>query len=175
MLKIKNNRNRRGLTLIEALIWFAIFAAVVAGVFTLYSNSRDKNNAETVNKELATIFANMDGKYGNENTKGLNTDLAMQLGIFPQTLKQYQGLRNIFGGTVSIIGMEPRSYIVLYTKIPSGSVCSNIVRSQRKVGWYYVQSITEVLNYDNNFKISDIPRVCGNNGDEPQVLTFYRN
>lgn len=47
-----NLQNIRALTLIEALIWFAIFAAVVAGVFSLYSNSRDANNASTTNKEL---------------------------------------------------------------------------------------------------------------------------
>ena len=81
--KLKN----QGLTLIEALIWFAIFGAVVAGVFTLYSSSRNASNASIVNKELSTIFSQTEQLYAYEHTQGLTNAVALQLGIVPQSLK----------------------------------------------------------------------------------------
>ena len=83
-MKLNYTSRNIGLTLIEALIWFAIFAAVVAGVFSLYSSSRNASNASTVNKELSTIFSQTEQLFASDDTSALaNNKIALQLGIFP--------------------------------------------------------------------------------------------
>lgn len=125
---IQNKKNLAGLTLIEALIWFAIFAAVVAGVFALYSQSRNSSNASTVNKELSTIFAQTEQLFASEDTAQLTSGgntLAMNLGIYPSSLKTTKGstdVQNVFGGKVTISGQTPSGFTVTYTNIHWGFV-----------------------------------------------------
>lgn len=161
----------KGLTLIEALIWFAIFAAVVAGVFALYSNSRNQNNAETVNKELATIFSQTEMLFSDTSTAVLDEDIGLQLGIFPKSLKvSGTAIKNVFGGKVAIDGVPPSGYTVTYTNIPSGEVCSSIVRTQRSVGW----NVGANISYDSTYDLSKVATACGNNGGPPLTLAFKR-
>lgn len=157
---IQNKKNLAGLTLIEALIWFAIFAAVVAGVFALYSQSRNSSNASTVNKELSTIFAQTEQLFASEDTAQLTSGgntLAMNLGIYPSSLKTTKGstdVQNVFGGKVTISGQTPSGFTVTYTNIPRGEVCANIVKAQKAVGWDSV--IDGNVKYNEDYKISDV-------------------
>lgn len=167
--------------MIEALIWFAIFAAVVAGVFALYSNSRDSNNAATVNKELSTIFSQVENLYATESTSSLNTGMARQLGVFPTSIKSANVVNqsgdinvtmyNVFGGTISVNGIAPSGFTTIYTKVPRGSVCSSIVRSQKAVGWDSANSV----NYDSAYTIGKVGTLCGTNGAGTIDLTFTRS
>ena len=176
-MKIKK-RNNVGLTLIEALIWFAIFAAVVAGVFALYSQSRNSSNASTVNKELSTIFSQTEQLFASEDTAQLTTGgnrLAMNLGIYPSSLKTTKGgdkVQNVFGGEVTIDGQTPSGFSIQYTNIPKGEVCANIVKSQKAVGWDSV--IDGNVKYNEDYKISDVSTNCGSNGSGVISLDFVR-
>lgn len=175
-MKIKK-RNNVGLTLIEALIWFAIFAAVVAGVFALYSQSRNSSNASTVNKELSTIFSQTEQLFASEDTAQLTTGgnrLAMNLGIYPSSLKTTKGgdkVQNVFGGEVKIDGQTPSGFSIEYKNIPKGEVCANIVKSQKAVGWDSVGTV----KYNDGYKISDVSTFCGSNGSGVITLKFARN
>lgn len=175
---IKNKKNLAGLTLIEALIWFAIFAAVVAGVFALYSQSRNSSNASTVNKELSTIFAQTEQLFASEDTAQLTSGgntLAMNLGIYPSSLKTAKGstdVQNVFGGKVTISGQTPSGFTVTYTNIPRGEVCANIVKAQKAVGWDSV--IDGNVKYNEDYKISDVSTSCGSNGSGVISLDFVR-
>ena len=174
-MKIKT-RNNVGLTLIEALIWFAIFAAVVAGVFALYSQSRNSSNASTVNKELSTIFSQTEQLFASEDTAQLTTGgnrLAMNLGIYPSSLKTTKdstNVQNVFGGKVTISGQTPSGFTVTYTNIPRGEVCANIVKSQKAVGWDSVGTV----KYNEDYKISNVSTYCGSNGSGVISWDFLR-
>ena len=174
-MKIKT-RNNVGLTLIEALIWFAIFAAVVAGVFALYSQSRNSSNASTVNKELSTIFAQTEQLFASEDTAQLTSGgnkLAMNLGIYPSSLKTTKGgdtVQNVFGGKVTISGETPSGFTVTYENIPKGEVCANIVKSQKAEEWDSVGTV----KYNDGYKISDVSTYCGSNGSGVISLAFVR-
>lgn len=169
---IKNKKNIAGLTLIEALIWFAIFAAVVAGVFALYSQSRNSSNASTVNKELSTIFSQSEQLFASDDTSELDNELALKLGVFPSSLKVATGgaVQNVFGGDVKITGSGPSGFSIEYTAIPKGEVCANIVKAQKAVGW---DSVGDV-KYDEEYKISKVGTYCGSNGSGMMKLEFIR-
>lgn len=177
-MKLNYQSKNQGLTLIEALIWFAIFAAVVAGVFSLYSNSRDSNNASTVNKELSTIFSQTENLYATESTAGLTNTVGMQLGVFPSSIKSTTTtgaggtttLNNVFGGTITLAGVAPSGFTTVYTKVPKGSVCSSIVRSQKAVGW----DSANTINYNSSYTIAAVGTLCGVSGSGTIDLTFTR-
>lgn len=175
---IKNKKDLAGLTLIEALIWFAIFAAVVAGVFALYSQSRNSSNASTVNKELSTIFAQTEQLFASEDTVQLTSGgnrLALNLGIYPSSLKTTTSgdtVQNVFGGKVSISGESPSGFSVTYTNIPKGEVCANIVKAQKAVGWDSVGD--DDVTYNEKYKISNVSGYCGSNGSGSIDLKFVR-
>ena len=175
-MKLKYTSRNTGLTLIEALIWFAIFAAVVAGVFSLYASSRNASNASTVNKELATIFSQTEQLFASDDTAGLNNTIGLQLGIFPKSLKVVTAgtttttISNVFGGTVTILGETPSKFTVTYTNIPSGEVCSNIVRAQKAVGW----DSGLAVSYGSTYAIKDVAAACGDNGKTAKTLAFVR-
>lgn len=177
-MKLNYKSNNQGLTLIEALIWFAIFAAVVAGVFALYSSSRNASNASTVNKELSTIFSQTEQLFASDDTASLTNLIALQLGIFPASLKLTTPatgiMSNVFGGTVTITGTTPSAFTVVYTSIPSGEVCSSIIRSQKAVGWDTASVGAKVVPYNSTYKIATVAGACGSNGGKVLTLTFKR-
>lgn len=169
-----NYIKNKGLTLIEALIWFAIFAAVVAGIFTLYASSRNASNASIVNKELSTIFSQMEQLYANDDTGAITNGIGVQIGVFPSTLKftdpSKAEIANVFGGSVRISGQSPSGFSIAYTNIPSGEVCSNIVRAQKSVGWDTGLGVS----YNSTYTIAKVAAACGNNGGAAKTLTFVR-
>lgn len=170
-MKLNYTSKNQGLTLIEALIWFAIFAAVVAGIFALYSSSRNASNASTVNKELSTIFSQTEQLFASEDTADLDNTIALQLGIFPNSLKVSGAtVSNVFGGTVTIEGTTPSGFTVTYTNVPTGEVCSNIVRAQKAVGW----DTGLAVPYGSKYAIKDVAAACGNNGGKALTLAFVR-
>lgn len=174
-MKLNYQSKNQGLTLIEALIWFAIFAAVVAGVFALYSNSRNASNASTVNKELSTIFSQTEQLYATESTDGLVNADALKLGVFPKSVKvNGNTINNVFGGTIVINGVAPSGFTVAYSNVPSGEVCSAIVRSQKAVGWDSVSTGSKEVTYDSTYKISNVADACGSNGGKSVTVTFTR-
>lgn len=174
-MKLKYNSKNQGLTLVEALIWFALLAAVIAGIFGVYQSNRNSNNSTTVNKELSTIFTQTESLFATETTDGLANTAAVQLGVFPKTLKiaaDGSTINNIFGGTVVLTGQKPSGFTVVYTNVPSGTVCSNIVRSQKAVGWDTANTI--VYTDQTKSTLQQIGTLCGIDGAGVKTLTFTR-
>ncbi len=173
---IKRNKSIAGVTLVEALIWFAIAATIIYGVFSLYSQSRNASNAATVNKELSTIFSQTEQLFATEDTAQLTDGgnrLALNLGIYPKGLKSNSTgntVQNVFGGDVTITGETPSGFTVTYDRIPTGEVCANIIRAQKAVGWDSVNG----MNYDKDYKISDANTLCGPSGNGTLDLVFVR-
>jgi hypothetical protein len=176
IFKNKNN----GLTLIEALIWFAVFAAVVAGVFSLYAKSRDESLASSVNREISTMFAKLDDISNKEDSTGLNPNLAYRLGAVPSTLKMSNDgyvLKNSFGGSVNIVGLPPSGFLVTYTNVPYGRICSAIMATQSKVGWNYMIDYPEgnKITFDSTYSINKVASVCKKNGSGSFEFSLYKN
>lgn len=174
-MKLKYNSKNQGLTLVEALIWFALLAAVIAGIFGVYQSNRNSNNSTTVNKELSTIFTQTESLFATETTDGLANTAAVQLGVFPKTLKIAKDgstINNIFGGTVKLTGTAPSGFQVVYTNVPAGAVCSNIIRSQKAVGWDTANTI--VYTDQTKSTLQQIGTLCGIDGSAPKELTFTR-
>lgn len=170
-MKLNYKSKNQGLTLIEALIWFAIFAAVVAGIFALYSSTRNANNASTVNKELSTIFSQTEQLFASEDTAALTNAIGLQLGVFPKSVKvSGSTISNVFGGTITLTGQTPSGFTVVYTNVPTGEVCSNIIRAQKAVGWDTANGVT----YNEDYTISAVAAECGDNGGAAKTLTFVR-
>lgn len=178
---MKINKKNTGLTLIEALIWFAIFAAVIAGVFSIYSSANDAKLASQTNKELSTIFSSVESLYATESTSGLTNIIGIQLGVFPKSMKIRNDetgiIDNSFGGQVALSGIAPSGFSLIYSKIPRGSICAELVRSQRKVGWEEVKidGNSGVVKFNKTFDISNVAELCGTNGSGKSVLQFNRN
>lgn len=171
-----NNSDNTALTLIEALIWFAIFAAVIAGVFSLYSNSRSSNNASQINKEMVAIYTQTENLYTGGNTTGLSNILGLQMGIFPKSLKVIDStngtINNIYGGVVLLKSDAPTGFNLTYEKIPKGTVCANIIKSQKNTGWDGING--SVIKYDSTYSINSISTICGENGSGNTQLTFEK-
>lgn len=179
---IKSDNKNKALTLIESLIWFAVFAAVMVGVFALYSNSRDANNTATVNKEMATFFSRSNDVFSNESPASLSNDMAVKFGLFPNSLKNTgSGINNVFGGTVTTYGVAPSSIYLLYTNIPAGSICSNIVKAQKSVGWNAVQVNSTPILYvfdestaSYGYSITNATNACSNKDKSVVTLILVR-
>jgi type II secretory pathway pseudopilin PulG len=173
-----NKIKTKGLTLIEALIWFAIFAAVVAGVFALYSKTRNSNMALRANQEISSMYAKLESIYATENSSTLNATIAYQLGVIPPTIKAVSNqtiFKNQFGGNVNITGLPPSGFMVTYTNVPYGDVCSTILSGQRKVGWnYMLDTAGNRIDFDENYNIAKVSTVCKNNGDGSVEFSLYR-
>lgn len=178
-MKLKYNSKNQGLTLVEALIWFALLAAVIAGIFGVYQSNRNSNNSTTVNKELSTIFTQTESLFSTETTDGLTNVNAVQLGVFPKTVKIVgtgTTINNIFGGTIDLTGIAPSGFQIVYTNVPAGSVCSNIIRSQKAVGWDSVDVSGKPIVYTTQATstLSLIGEACGVDGTPPKILTLVR-
>lgn len=172
-MKLNYQSKNQGLTLIEALIWFALFAAVVAGVFALYSNSRNASNISTINKELSVIFSTTESLFATEDVSQITNLMAYKLGIFPKSLKISNNgstVKNILGGDVTIYGNGVSSFTVTYNGIPSGSICASIIRGQKSIGW-------ESVNGMYYFEFSSVElatTLCGPDGMGTLDLAFTR-
>jgi hypothetical protein len=172
-----NKKRTSGLTLIEGLIWFAIFAAVVAGTFQLYSKSRESVMIGNVNQEISTMFSKIDKLYEYESTASLNAKLAYDLGAVPKSVKAVSNqtvYKNQFGGDINIVGIAPAGFLITYTKIPYGKICAGIIAGQRQVGWNYVlDNQGNRVNYDENYTISKVAAACKTEGSGSVEFSFY--
>lgn len=173
---MKNIKLKKGMTLIEALIWFFLAATVLVVIFMTYNSSRDENLSQDANKEIGIIFANGNALYQSsgtdsfglsEETAGIDVTASMlQMGIFPKSLKLKDGeLNNRFGGPVKFIN-RATGFVLVYSNVPTGKICLNLVDKQKKIGWdFAVVGNFARVEYDNSYLISKAATACkGENG-----------
>lgn len=168
-------KKNAGVTLIEALIWFAIFATIVAAVFVFYSKSQTKNNSFLVNKQLSTIYREANNVFDNEPSNILNNLTAMQYGLVPKDMQIADAstgkFLNVFGGNVTIAGLNTTGFTVTYTKIPVGDACVNIVDNQKRLGWNNVNS---TIYYNDTYNMNSVASLCANGSNKTIDLTFNK-
>lgn len=147
LMKIKSNQ---GLTLIEAMIWFALFAAVIYSAFVMYNSYKQNQNTYMINSELKHIYKNMNAiinyTTNDDVTKlGMTKKDLLDAGVYPYTLRvRTEALTMGVYGKVEIVyggGSNYEVYSTTYYEIPKGDVCTKIVLGQNNVGWNRVNNL----------------------------------
>lgn len=137
-------QKNKGLTIVEALIWFTLFSIVIFGVFSLYKNSQNKENVILESKNIQFIFSRLQNVIMDDNLNEINNDIAEKLGILPASLRKSSmngGITNVWGGGVILEYIDGKGYKLTYKNVPDID-CLAIVNSQKNVGWGKIESST---------------------------------
>lgn len=130
--KIKKNQ---GLTLIESLVVVGILLGIIAIALTLYGTVRDRLNVKNESENVSFIFSQMADLFSDETVSITQSD-AINAGVYPNKMKiSGTNVYNVWGGAVTIAASGTNGFQLTYKNVPSGSVCVDLVRNQRKVGW----------------------------------------
>lgn len=161
--KINMNKKEKGLTLIESLVVVGILLGIVAIALTLYGTVRDRLSVKNTSEDVSFMYAQITDLFSDEGTEDLDTDLAIQSGIVPSKMKVVGStVYNSWDGKVTIDGTGTNAFEVSIEKVPSGDVCINLIRNQRKVGWdkYSVGSTEQEYS---TMKTLDLSEHCKSN------------
>ncbi len=134
----------KGVSIVEALIWFALFSIVIFGVFSIYKNTKNKENIILESKNIQFIFSRLQSVVMEDNSNEINNDVAGKLGILPESLKKSNingDITNVWGGGVVLEYIDGKGYKLTYKNVPSMD-CLAIVNSQKNVGWGKIESST---------------------------------
>lgn len=159
-------RKSKGLTLIEALIWFALFAAVIYSAFVMYNHYKTEQNIYNVGQELEHIF-----KYSevflSQNSQqsivkqGLNDSDLILAGVYPKLKGQTDSkIGTSIYGNVAISYVGNNQGMKVYYYVPRGEICNKIILSQKLVGWQKVNT----LNFDQTFAPTQVTNFCKGTG-----------
>lgn len=165
MKLIKNNN--KGLTLIEALIWFALFAAVIYSAFVMFNHYRNEQKIYNVSQELESIYKTTEAMFAlttndDMNKLALTKQDLLDFGVYPKTLKVRTASNTTSAfGPIDINYGGANGMAVNYTTIPRGEICSKIILSQKQVGWYKVGSLT----YNDALTPTAVTNFCAGNGN----------
>ena len=135
---INSKGRRKGLTLIESLVVVGILLGIVAVALTLYGTVKNRLDVKNESENISIIYSQIKDLYSDEGTKDLTNTVAVQLGVIPKKMNvnsDGKTVYNTWGGKVDVKGNGDNGFILTYPKVPSGSVCVDLIRNQRKVGW----------------------------------------
>ena len=173
---IINKGRRNGLTLIESLVVVGILLGIVAVALTLYGTVKNRLDVKNESENISIIYSQIKDLYSDEGTSDLTNTEAVQLGIIPKKMNinsDGNTVYNTWGGKVIIKGSGDNGFILTYPKVPSGSVCVDLIRNQRKVGWdnYGVGSSANIQFSGLNNK--DLTVSCKSTKDYVDVVFFF--
>lgn len=83
-----NQYKNKGLTLIEALIWFAVLSAIIFGIVVVYQNTQAKANITMETKNIQFIFAGLQDAKRDGLSNDLDNKMASNLGIISRNLRK---------------------------------------------------------------------------------------
>lgn len=133
------SRRQAGVTLMEALVWFGIFAAVVVGVLSNLNSTNSSKDTVQLIKDITAVrsatqaFYNGAGGYG---TASLDSTLITSNKI-PSTLPISGGtISTSIGGTLTVTG-NTTNFTMTLTNVPA-DICSQLL-SNMSNGWASVK------------------------------------
>ncbi len=174
-MNLSKTGKRSGLTLIESLVVVGILLGIVAIALTLYGTVKDRLNVKNESENISFIYAQVSDLFSDETTDDLENPLAVESGIFPKKMKiAGDRVYNAWGGVVEIKGeTDSNGFTLEYRKVPKESVCVDLVRNQRKVGWdIAIVGGTDVVY--SEMTTSDITKACSAvAGDTLTVIFQY--
>ncbi|MBA4690076.1 MAG: prepilin-type N-terminal cleavage/methylation domain-containing protein [Pseudomonas sp.] len=173
MITNKMEKNQ-GLTLIESLVVVGILLGIVAIALTLYGTVRDRLNVKNESENISFIFSQTVDLFSDEETSDIGNELAVQAGIIPKKMKISNGedVFNSWGGRVDIKPNGSNGFLLTYKKVPSGSVCVDMIRNQRKVGWDAYKTEKGGTDY-SKLKNSTLVGHCDSSNDYIDVDFTY--
>lgn len=181
-MKIQKRKNN-GITLVEALIWFAVSATAMMSAFAIYNNYRLNQLSYTTTTELnhiykymKTIINNTERVPNDGSGIQLNQRALIRLNVTPLTFKTRTPTKteSIYGPasiTYNQNTSDNERFSVTYQNVPQGKICSNVVLSQSQTGWTRVVIGTTELKYDNNYRAKSVADYC--KGKKSVTLTFW--
>ena len=143
--RISDTRRQTGMTLIEASVWFVLFALVIAGALKMYSSVSTSQTVAAITTDMIALrsatrglFSGSPGGYGAYGTN-LN-NLLVTANKIPFTIKVTAGtpdvLTNEQQGSVSIAigGYTGRAFDITETGLTT-DVCAGIVINAASQGY----------------------------------------
>lgn len=169
------NKKEKGLTLIESLVVVGILLGIVAIALTLYGTVMNRLNVKNESENISFMFAQVTDLFSEEGTDDLNNELALQAGIIPKKMRVVNGtVYNAWDGKLTIEqGNGANSFEIKTEKVPSGDVCVNLVRNQRKVGWDSYEVGTQGEAY-SEMKTTSVSKNC-NSANDRVTVTFIKS
>lgn len=171
---LKINNNQKGLTLIESLVVVGILLGIVAVALTLYGTVRDRLNVKNESENASLIYSQVVDLYSDEATGGSdglkNMAAAVDAGIIPKKMSIIgQKVTDSWGGVVELKGVGTTGFELTFPRVPSGDVCVNFVKNQKKVGWdtYSVEGSPKPYSGSSN---SEISGVCKTTKDYVKIM-----
>ncbi|WP_134163275.1 type 4 pilus major pilin [Pseudomonas aeruginosa] len=173
---INKNGKVRGLTLIESLVVVGILLGIVAVALTLYGTVRDRLNVKNESENISFMFSQVRDLYSDETTgDSLVLDVAIDAGVIPSkmTVTDSGKVYNTWGGEIDLEGEGDNGFILTYEKVPSGSVCVNLVSNQKKVGWdsYNIEDAGN-RNF-SSLRAADLAKDCKSSEDYIDIVFTY--
>lgn len=172
IIKAKKAIKQGGLTLIESLVVVGILLGIIAIALTLYGTVMDRINVKNESENLSLTYAQVLDIFSDEQTDDLDNALAIQSGIFPTKMKKSgtSKVYNSWDGAVTINGVNGKNGFTLeYQKVPSGKVCVDLVRNQRKVGWDKVTVAGTAIMY-SALKNTTLATACDKSTDNIVIV-----
>lgn len=167
-------RKSAGLTLIESLVVVGILLGIVAIALTLYGAVKDRLNVKNESENISFVYSQVLDLFSDETTDELENSLAIESGIFPKKMKIVgDKVYNSWGGTVVIEGDNGNGFVLAYNKVPKGSVCGDLIRNQRKVGWDSASIGSGKINY-SDMTAAKLAEGCNvSSGETVNILFEY--
>ncbi|MBU0901448.1 MAG: hypothetical protein KKH62_05770 [Gammaproteobacteria bacterium] len=175
-MNLRKMGRRSGLTLIESLVVVGILLGIVAIALTLYGTVKDRLNVKNESENISFVYAQVTDLFSDETTDDLENSLAVQSGIFPKKMKIVGGntVYNSWGGKVEIEGEQDKNgFVLTYNKVPKESVCVDLIRNQRKVGWDSASVGSKKITF-SEITTAEVSKGClGVTGDTVTVIFKY--
>lgn len=176
---LKLNNNQKGLTLIESLVVVGILLGIVAVALTLYGTVRDRLNVKNESENASVIYSQVVDLYSDEATSTLaNISQAVDAGIIPRKMSITGATTKVvtdsWGGKVTLKGVLTTGFELTFPRVPSGDVCVNFIKNQKKVGWdeYSVSGTAKPYSASTN---SEIAGLCKSTSDYVPIMFIRKD
>lgn len=168
--------NQTGRSMIEMLGVLAIVGVLSVAGIAGYSKAMAKYKTNKLIDQVSTIVANTKTKFvAQGNYKGLSTDAAWKLGIFPEEVsKQCDAdgkwtsscLRNAFGGSLYLNAQGDNNFYISVLDI-SKDTCSSLITTD----WGSSSGFVGLLNLSNEEQknmnaVEKVTRTCSCKNNE---------
>ncbi|HAT7491864.1 TPA: prepilin-type N-terminal cleavage/methylation domain-containing protein [Raoultella ornithinolytica] len=135
---IKNEKSKKGFSLLELLLVLGIIAALVVAAFIVYPKVQASQRAQAESNNIATIQAGVKALFTSASSfTGLTNSVAVQAKIFPDNMLSGSGSAakpiNAFKGNVTLAAANTgpsaataSSFTITYENVPA-SECTKII------------------------------------------------
>jgi type II secretory pathway pseudopilin PulG len=133
-MKKVSRSNRKGFSMVELLLVFAVILGAAVMVFVAYPKLKANQAATTENTNLSTLQAGIKNIFqGKPNYTGLVPTVLINAQVVPNTMVNGTNIVNSWGATVAIApatlgGLANNAYSITYPSVPQ-DVCVKLASS----------------------------------------------